>query len=95
MDRYEDEEKQFRDELFFTFHVELAPWTGRQLVVEMQFKLQPDCFCNQAVCHYNLAISPTENSYTSLNTTQKMLPTQQWSTRLHAYLHWFFYQSAR
>ena len=24
MDRYEDEEKQFRDELFFTFHVELA-----------------------------------------------------------------------
>ena len=95
MDRYEDEEKQFRDELFFTFHVELAPWAGHQLVVETRFELQPDCFCDQAVCHYNSAISPTENSSTSLNTTQKMLPTRQWSTRLHAHLHWFFHQSAR
>jgi len=71
-ERYEDEEKQFRDELFFTFHVELAPWTGHQLVVETWFELQPDCFCNQAVCHYNSAISPTEHLSTFLNSTPQI-----------------------
>ena len=71
-ERYEDEEKQFRDELFFTFHVELAPWTGHQLVVETRFELQPDCFCDQAVCHYNSAISPTESLSTFLNSTPQI-----------------------
>ena len=71
-ERYEDEEKQFRDELFFTFHVELAPLTRHQLVVETWFELQPDCFCNQAVCHYNSAISPTEHFSTLLNMTPQI-----------------------
>jgi len=41
-ERYEDEEKQFRDELFFTSNVELAPLTRHQLVVKTQFELQPN-----------------------------------------------------
>ena len=52
-----------------------APISGRD--VETWFELQPDCFCDQAVCHYNSAISPTENLSTLLNTTQIMLPTRQ------------------
>ena len=71
-ERYEDEEKQFRDELFFTSYVELAPLTRHQLVVETWFELQPDCFCDQAVCHYNSAISPTEHFSTFLNTTPRI-----------------------
>ena len=71
-ERYEDKEKQFRDELFFTSYVELAPLTRHQLVVETRFELQPDCFCNQAVCHYNSAISLTEHFSTLLNTTPQI-----------------------
>ena len=89
MDRYEDEEKQFRDELFFTFHVELAPWAGHQLVVETRFELQPDCFCDQAVCHYNSAISPTEHFSTLLNTTPQIDHNchVQWKYAMQIYLY--------
>ena len=65
--------KQFRDELsLHIFNVELAPLTRHRLVVETRFELQPGRFRNQAVCHYNSAISLTEHFSTFLNTTPQI-----------------------